>query len=392
MTSRIIVLQPECKGRVGHHYAQIKSLENAIAPMKPLICVHRHASETLDFDEGRTFRWFSGRIAGSVASPSDPSLVATPGSRELDGLLEHIDIGPEDHLVFLSACAETVLALLQVLAARGMEHWPQCYLRFLGDERRPNLETIAHQKLGDLTRRSPKLHLYSEFAANVAHVASCYDKNKIHLSRLPTMWPDQAGLTGDHRRNGQFTIGVFGTPRRDKGKYRLAPIFAELLAQTVTKEARFEFSALVQKDSRRYRALRLRASFASKLRSDMGRVSFLPAEMSSEDFISHIRRCDVVLLPYNRAAYERRGSGVMVDAVAHGVPVICQSGTAMCELIESGNGLAASNVREYAACLLTMAQDLDQYRTAADKAARIARSWSTDSLLTALRQGGREAA
>lgn len=392
MTSRIIVLQPECKGRAGHHYAQIKSLENAIVPMKPLICVHRQASETLDFDEGRTFHWFSGRIAGSVASPSDTSLVATPGSRELDSLLNHIGIGPEDYLIFLSACAETALAVLQVLAARKMEHWPQCHLRFLGDERRPDLEAIAHQKLGDLTRRSPKLHLYTEFAANVAHIAKYYDKNIFRLSRLPTMWPDQTGLAGDLRRDGRFTVGVFGTPRRDKGKYRLAPIFAEFLALTGTMDADFEFTALVQSDSRRYRALRLRASIASKLRSEMGRVRFLPAEMSNEDFISHMRRCDVVLLPYTHASYERRGSGVMVDAVAHGVPVICQSGTAMCELIESGNGLAASNVREYAACLLTIAKDLDQYRRAADKAAYAARDWATDSLLSTLRQRGREVA
>lgn len=389
MSARVIVLQPECKSLSGHHYAQIMSLETAIAPVKPLLCVHRQAKKSLNLDESRTLRQFSGRIAGTIASQSDNSFVASPTSRELADLFERIAIGPEDHLVFLSACAETALAVVQILESRNQANWPHCHLRFLGDERRPDLVAIAHRMLGDLKRRSAKLQLYTEFAANVRHVLKYYDNNAFDLSRFPTLWPSQVEADPNRGSPGPFTVGVFGPPRRDKGKYRLAPILAEFLSKARTMRAPSGIKVLIQNDNRLDRALRLRASLVAKLRTDVGKVSFLPAEMSNADFISHMRQCDVILLPYNRAAYERRGSGVIVDAVAHGVPAICQSGTAMCELIESGNGMAASNDREFAAGLLALARNPEPYRTAAREAARLARDWWSDSLLVALRQVGR---
>lgn len=240
--------------------------------------------------------------------------------------------------------------------------------------------------LGDLKRNSPKLRLYAEFAANIRHVQKYYDENAFATSRLPTMWPDQVESVGDNRSNEYFTVGIFGSPRRDKGKYRLAPIFAAFLKQARAMNIRRSPAMLIQNDGRFDRAMRLRASLAAKLRTDIGKVRFLPAEMTSADFISHLRQCDVVLLPYIREAYERRGSGVMVDAVAHGIPVICQSETAMCELIESGNGLAASSDSEFVECLVAMATNPDRYRQAAREAARFASDRRSDALLTALCQ------
>jgi glycosyltransferase involved in cell wall biosynthesis len=392
MSARVIVLQPECKSLSGHHYAQIKSLETAIAPVKPLLCVHRQAKKSLHLDESRTLRQFSGRIAGTIVSQSDNSFVASPSSRELVDLFERIAIGPEDHLVFLSACAETALAVVQVLGSRDQANWPHCHLRFLGDERRPDLVAIAHRMLSDLKRRSAKLQLYTEFAANIRHVLKYYDKDAFELSRIPTIWPSQVGAAANRRNNGHFTVGVFGPPRRDKGKYRLVPILAEFLSKARAMRALSGITVLVQNDIRLDRALRLRASLVAKLRAEVGKVRFLPAEMSNADFISHMRQCDVVLLPYLRAAYERRGSGVIVDAVAHSVPAICQSGTAMCELIESGNGLAASNDREFAAGLLAVAKNPEPYRAAAREAARLASDWWSSSLLVTLRQVGQEKA
>lgn len=103
-----------------------------------------------------------------------------------------------------------------------------------------------------------------------------------------------------------------------------------------------------------------------------------------------MRRCDVILLPYILDSYVKRGSGIVVDAVAHGVPFVCTSGTAMCELIQSGNGLAASNNREFAQCLLTIARDLGGFKAAAREAAIDAREWWSDSMFVRLRGVGSE--
>lgn len=285
MPSRIIVVQPECKDRIGHNYAAIRSLEKAIAPAKPIICIHRKASRSLGLSEDRTLRQFSGRITCGRAEQGKASNGATPSVRELSDLIERVAIGPKDHLVFPTAGAEIVLALLQVLHNRALEHWPHCHLRFNGDERRPELEAIAHQMLSDIGSRTLKLHLYADYAVNVRHVLKFYDENRFDLARLPTLWPDQAAPRCNQGSDGYFTIGVFGPPRRDKGKYRLGPIFAELLAQTGAGSAQIPFRVLIQNDKSLHRALRLRASLAAKLRTEVGRVSFAPAEMSNADFI-----------------------------------------------------------------------------------------------------------
>lgn len=385
MPSRIIVVQPECKSRIGHPYAAIKSLEKAIAPARPVICIHRQASRSLDLAEDRTIRQFSGRIAGAVAAPGDAP-VPTPGVRELATLVKDLAIGHKDHLVFLSATAETALAVVQVFQDREPEHWPHCHLRFIGDERRPDLEISAHRILSDIRSRSQKLHLYAEFVANVRHILELYDDNPFEEARLPTLWPDQSAPRCRQTRDEHFTIGVFGPPRRDKGKYHLGPIFAELLAQADAANAQIPFKMLVQNDKSVHRAFHLRVSLAAKLQREMGRVTFAPAEMSNPDFVSYMRRCDVVLLPYIRDTYVRRGSGIVVDAVAHGVPFVCTSGTAMCELLDAGNGLAASSDGEFAQCLLSIAADPDQYKAAARASADRARGWWSNTLLSALRK------
>lgn len=385
MGSRIIVVQPECKDRTGHHYAAIRSLEHAIAPAKPIFCIHRGASETLELAKDRTIRHFAGRISGLVGTPSDEALSASSGVRSLGDLFDRLAIGPNDHLVFLSTSAETVLAILHLLQPRNPEMLPHCHLRFLGDERRQDLENTAHRLLNDFGCRTPRLHLYTEYAACVREVLKHYHSNPFELSRLPTLWPDEINSEDDSGCDLWFTVGVLGQPRRDKGKYRLGPIFAEFFKQRRKANIQYPLKVLIQNDRRLHRALRLRASLAAKVRMEIGRVHFAAADMSSQAFVSTMRQCDVILLPYIPDTYQKRGSGIVIDAVAHGIPLVCTTGTAMCELIDCGNGLTASNNEEFVHCLMTVAAGGDRFRLAARDAARRAHDWQSDSLLGALR-------
>ena len=391
MASRIIVVQPECINRTGHNYAALRSLESAIAPAKPIFCIHRNASRSLELAKDRTLRHFSGRIACESPLQDNASNVVTSSVRELSDLVERLAIGPDDHLVFLSASAETALALLQVLRDRDLDHWPHCHLRFFGDERRRDIEGIAHKMLSDIRGRNAKLHLYTEFAANVRHVVKFYEDNPFDLARLPTIWPDKVAPEDNQGKDKYFTIGVFGPPRRDKGKYRLAPIFAELFAEANAGKIHSPIRVLIQNNKSLHRAIRLRVSLAMRLRTNVRGVSFASAEMSNARFISLMRKCDVILLPYTHHIYVRRGSGIAVDAVAHGVPFVCTDRTAMCELIQSGNGLAASSDREFVDALLAIAGDLDRFKAGAREAAIDARQWWSDSIFLALRNVGSDA-
>lgn len=381
MTGRVIVVQPECKSRAGHPYAAIKSLEHAIAPQEPLICVHRHASRAMDLPQDRTIRHFSGRLS----APKDSTTGASTGFRELNDLFLKASVTADDHLVFPSASAETALALIRLLQHRRTRSWPQCYLRFIGDERRTDLEPEAHQRLNDVRSNTDRLNLRYEFEGNIRHVLKYYKHNPFEPTRLPTSWPDQFTAQCEKVLDEPFTIGVFGPPRRDKGKHRLASILAMFFAQM--RQAELHSSkVIVQKDSRLDRTLKLRADLLLRLGKQAARISFSPAEVTNTDFTSRLRQSDVVLVPYIQKSYARRGSGIVIDAVASGVPVVFTHGTAMGELVDCGNGLAASDDGEFAQCLFEVANNRVKFRDAARAAAVRARDWWSDSMLSALRR------
>jgi glycosyltransferase involved in cell wall biosynthesis len=385
MPPRVILVQPTCKDREGHPYAAIKSLEAAIAPVEPLICIHRRASRSLDLPDDRAIRHFGGRITCSATAGSDGLPGAISGSDELDTLFDRLAIGREDHVVFPSGCAETALALLRVLRRQPAESWPHCHLRFIGVERRRDLEPMAHAALSDLRRRSARVHLYAEFEATVGHVLRHYDEDPFELVRLPTLWPDEGAPAVRSQSDATFTIGVLGQLRRDKGKYRLGPILAEFFGLMRRAEFPLPIEVRIQSDARLFRTLHLRGLLASRLGREMKRVHVIPTGTSNKEFVDQMRRCDVILLPYMREDYERRGSGIAIDAVAHGVPFVCTAGTAMCELLGSGNGLSADTNQEFAACLRLLAEHRDRFRAAAHEAAVRAREWRSNSLLAALR-------
>jgi glycosyltransferase involved in cell wall biosynthesis len=79
------------------------------------------------------------------------------------------------------------------------------------------------------------------------------------------------------------------------------------------------------------------AAFAANLPAE---VTLLPTALDTAEYEVTLAAADVVLLPYWRSIYETRSSGVFLDAVAAGKPVIATRDTWMSdELLEHGAGL-----------------------------------------------------
>jgi protein O-GlcNAc transferase len=90
----------------------------------------------------------------------------------------------------------------------------------------------------------------------------------------------------------------------------------------------------------------VKRGFKITLQNSAGTVGAVP-DIESIGFVEslaqHISRCDLVILPYDRGAYRYKGSGILWEALATGVPVIVTQGTAPERLVRRlGTGTSIS--------------------------------------------------
>ncbi len=101
-------------------------------------------------------------------------------------------------------------------------------------------------------------------------------------------------------------------------------------------------------------------------------TEFINEALDTADYYALLGSADIILLPYHRAIYHARTSGVFLEAVAAGKPVVCTSDTWMGELLGlHGNGLCCSDgsAADLLVRLLEIADDYDAF-TARARAAR----------------------
>lgn len=122
------------------------------------------------------------------------------------------------------------------------------------------------------------------------------------------------GIKAQTCRTELRTIGFFGHQRGEKGG-ALVPLLSEKLAQK-------GYSVIVH-DSL--------GSLNIKNKNNLKVLGFVP------DLTPEIAKCDLIVLPYAAPRYKYKASGVMMDALACGVPVVVPFNTAPGRWIERSN-------------------------------------------------------
>lgn len=118
------------------------------------------------------------------------------------------------------------------------------------------------------------------------------------------------------------------------------------------------------------------------------RVTLIEDSMSSAAYDAAVAATDVMLLPYRRASYFARISGVAVEAVTAGIPIIYTRDTWCEDLVNdvgAGIGVADGDVEGLAAAIGRMVSEYDHFRAQARARAEKARqSHSGDAFLQKL--------
>lgn len=96
------------------------------------------------------------------------------------------------------------------------------------------------------------------------------------------------------------------------------------------------------------------------------KVRLIHEPLDSSGYWSLLKSGSIFLLPYNRESYESRSSGVAIEALALGLPIVVPQGTWMARQLaglgEAAPGIAYSGIPEAAAALRKVVDEYPQYR------------------------------
>jgi hypothetical protein len=189
----------------------------------------------------------------------------------------------------------------------------------------------------------------------------------IEVAWIPQMLPSDGYVPPVAKRPGEpAVVGILGGARSEKGSHLVPSIIG-----ATHKLGRIDFAVQIANED-------LSSAALEELCGIEGRpgvqVAHGPLDLAA--YRALLARCDMVLLPYNPAAYRKRASGPFIEACAMGRPVVAPAGSWMGDQVTAGK--AAGVVYErgdpevIAAAILRAAATLSQLTA---RAKQHASSW-----------------
>lgn len=383
---KILIVDPRCRRLYGHPYPTTKALASALARHRPIVAIHRSAGPEIVFEEGVTvWRWQKGQ--GRLARLSETILRSVSGEAArrrrmadiLSGLIARAGLGDGDAVVMHSMRPGEAGAVADIAGRHAAGTGPAFYLRLFvdtqvaavadGSEASRGLDALAA-----VARRNPLVRVHTETAEMARDLASRFRLTDVSPWLLPMAVRARASDKPDPA--GGFTIGMLGGKRPEQGADMLPAIIRALPAAF---PRRTRFRILFQKPSALFGRYAKRRA-AESLLCDIARaaegvcpVEYLAAELDQAAFGEAVTRSHVFVLPYDAAAYGRRGSGLIVDAALSGTPIVITAGLAMEEWTRLAGSWTANTAEDFARGIGDIARDYGRYSARALHAGEVMR-------------------
>lgn len=222
------------------------------------------------------------------------------------------------------------------------------------------LTKVELDTLRELTR-SGRVTLHSETVEvstyfKKYHDLTCTDNLLLPCSIDPSTERFRERAAGTSK---DLRVGYLGIARKEKGRNSLHLIVAELARQLRSAPGGDRVELILQSPFRgRFKLsnyiylLRLKAIEAFGRHKGRLKLTWYQGNLSPEAFQDMIHSLDVSLLPYDVEQYRHRGSGLVLDSVLAGVPIVHSAGIGMSRFLSEGNAIAASDPSGFAAAIL----------------------------------------
>lgn len=132
-----------------------------------------------------------------------------------------------------------------------------------------------------------------------------------------------------------FTLGFLGSPRIDKGFAELPSLLGQLPAKVGDDPLHVLIQAtLTSADPRVIRTIEALRHLQRHDGTDPPRVELLASPAPSDVYYGWFRRASVIVLPYVARKYQASTSGILVEAILSGVPVLVPTDSWMADQVE----------------------------------------------------------
>lgn len=188
----------------------------------------------------------------------------------------------------------------------------------------------------------------------------------------PESPPQEAAVP---RKTNHFRIGYLGGYRLEKGAEKIPAILQDLkvLLRDCDPAVTVEFVAQHRGGRSGRKRLRyeweMRKSGWSLSRANRRiNITLLDKTLPPEQFIAALHAVDLLLVPYDLNAYAARGSGIIIDGVLAGKPIVHTQGIRMSSFLGFGNAAAAVTTSDFAPKIMEVLHNFQDYQAQTPKA------------------------
>ncbi len=275
--------------------------------------------------------------ANNQSAVHEPDFVSF--GQELLGLVASENLEAWDH-VFIHTLAISELHAV-IAAFKENERMPHFHFVLRRDAEEP---TVREDPWGgvagafraidanDAIRR--KFSIYADTKELCIQYEALHDGIKVNLLPIPHELPFTVDPCESKRSSEPLILTYLGNARTEKGFHHL-PGLVKALNRSSLVSSRVKF--VIQANS----SMSLEEGVIQNARKQLAaykqdNVQLLLGPLSSTEFRQHLFEADIVLMPYQAELYQRRSSGIMVQAIAAGRPVVVPANSWMANAAPPG--------------------------------------------------------
>ena len=366
----ILVIERKLGAAAGHHNSQIRAL-SALAGTTQLFFVTAHNQSTglsaktfaavlatkKEIDENSTSCLADdiAAIENIIRSAANPvSAILVPTARGHD-----IRLG----LALAQKKHENPRICLRVLSVEVLGRLPPDHLMAL----RMSVQSGAVLLQTETQDMSAHIHATYGISASADLLLPCsFGVNEMHVS-VPIQTAER----------DTFRIGYFGQPRPEKGIAIIPSILKNIRTACRNQQTRMKIEFVYQAPQRRHKLPMLKyvmqlKLFELDLRTRFAGIALkqMPSFLESDELARAMASVDLFLLPYQMPDYAFRGSGIVIDAVTLGKPIVYGEGLGMTQYLNTGNAEGARTAEEFAEKILKICSSPEAYRKSGSLAQR----------------------
>jgi glycosyltransferase involved in cell wall biosynthesis len=295
------------------------------------------------------------------------------GADLLQGI-DRLDLTAGDHVLVHTLNLDDLEALTGDLVDRGEPHrLPTIHLvlRRTVDEmsRGRSRGRLPADALGRLAEARRAIRLWSDTAELAADYAAL---SPLPVGVLPVAFRQDlmaAALAARPARSpdSPITLGYLGNARPEKGFQHLPALAEGLLAHPIHGGyVRFVVQCGLNIEGGEPGIVAARDRLAGL---PAGRIHLVDGVPDAAAYYALLAEMDIVLLPYEAASYRTRSSGILVQALAAGRPVVVPADTWMAGQIDASSGRSFTDPRALLPVVVTLLDAFPDLAGATEKAA-----------------------